>query len=348
MPLSAGAGIAIGSAASGLINSLVGTAANSNLNKTNRRWQEKMSQLAYDRQKELTMLSPSLQKQGLQMSGQSTAAIDGYTGGTASVSSGAPAPNSVEPYVPFDVNSLIGALTASANLDATKANTKKINEEAVAQKLENDKTRNEMNAWNSATSESYYLDDSNNKHFITDKDFDSWARDYVNTHGSLPDLVKTGGALSENAAKVMSSLSNFKATIAQSGMYEAQSLLAKKVAELKLADSNVMKSIYKLDEATYNHLMAQIDKVRSDIDVNETVKALNDAKTSEARQSILESVARTALIKTQDKSLKNNSVNNLIDELGGSKSTKDNLITVGKILLSLLSGFAHLGIQAKL
>lgn len=344
MPLSVGAGLAIGSAAGGLINSLVGTAATQNLNGKNRRWQEKQNTIAYERQKELTMLSPQLQKQGLQNAGISTAAMNGYTGGTASVSASNSAPSSLSEYVPFDFNSLISALSASANIDATKANTKKTNEEAEAQKLENEKTRNEMNAWNDATSESYYLDDSNNKHFITDKDFDSWARDYVNTHGSLPDLVKTGGALSENAAKVMSSLSNFKATIAQSGMYEAQSLLAKKVAELKLADSNVMKAIYKLDEATYNHLMVQIDKVRSDIDVNATIKALNNAKTDESRQSILESVARTALIKTQDKSLRNSSVNNLIDQLGSDKSTQDNLITVGKIILSLIAGFSHASI----
>ena len=146
----------------------------------------------------------------------------------------------------------------------------------------------------------------------------------------------------------MSSLSNFKSQIAQAGMYTAQSRLAQKVAELKLADSDVMRSIYKLDEATYNNLMIQIDKTRSDIDVNSTVQALNNAKTDEARQSILESVARTALYNTQNQSIKNNSVNNLIDQLGGSKSSKENLIIVGKIILSLLSGFAHLGISAKL
>ena len=73
MPVDPGTIYGIGSAAAGLISGLVGTAANSNLNGKNRRWQEKMNDIAYDRQKELTMLSPSLQKQGLQMAGISPA-----------------------------------------------------------------------------------------------------------------------------------------------------------------------------------------------------------------------------------------------------------------------------------
>ena len=101
MPVDPATIYGVGSAAAGLINGLVGTAANANLNSKNRHWQEKMSQLAYDRQKELTMLSPALQKQGLQMAGLSPAAMNGYSGGTASVSTGAPAPTSVPPYVPF-------------------------------------------------------------------------------------------------------------------------------------------------------------------------------------------------------------------------------------------------------
>jgi len=126
MPIGTATAIGIGAGAAGLINGLVGTAANSNLNSKNRRWQEKMSQLAYDRQKELTMLSPSLQKQGLQMAGLSPAAMDGYTGGTASVSSGAPAPNSVPPYVPFDSSMILSLaqLQNESKVAAADANLK--------------------------------------------------------------------------------------------------------------------------------------------------------------------------------------------------------------------------------
>ena len=54
----------IGAASASVINGLIGTAANSNLNAKNRRWQKWMSDIAYQRQQELTMLSPSLQNQG--------------------------------------------------------------------------------------------------------------------------------------------------------------------------------------------------------------------------------------------------------------------------------------------
>lgn len=348
MPLGIGAGLAIGSAAGGLINSLVGTAASQNLNGKNRRWQERQNTIAYERQKELTMLSPALQKQGLQMAGISPAAMNGYSGGTASVNASNSAPSSVSPYVPLDINSIMNGLVAATQIDQAKANTNKTNEEAEALRIENAKKRDEMHAWEHATTISYYEDENGNKHYVTDKDFPQWAKDYVNTHGNLPDLVKIQGFKSENAAKVMSSLSNFQTVIAQNGMYQAQSKLAQKVAELKLADSSVMRAIYKMDVAQYNQLMTSIDKLNSDIDVNGSIKALNEAKTETEKQSVLESIARTALLKTQDKSLKNNSVNNLIDELGGTKSTQDNLITVGKIVLSLISGFAHLGISANL
>ena len=84
--------------------------------------------------------------------------------------------------------------------------------------------------------------------------------------------------------------------------------------------------------------MSAVAKTQSDIDVNETLKQLNSAKSFEARQSIAESVAREALYKTQKGVMQNSSVNNLIDQIGGDKSTSQNLITVGKIILSILSG----------
>ena len=95
-----------------------------------------------------------------------------------------------------------------------------------------------------------------------------------------------------------------------------------------------------MDEAQYNQLLSVVAKNNSDIDVNATLQKLNEAKTDEARQSILESVAREALYKTQKGVMENSSVNNLIDQIGGDKSTSQNLITVGKIILSILSGAA--------
>ena len=84
--MSAAVALGIGTAAAGLINSIAGSASNANLNSKNRKWQAEQNTIAYDRQKELTQLSPVLQKRGLVQAGISPAAMNGYSGGTASVS----------------------------------------------------------------------------------------------------------------------------------------------------------------------------------------------------------------------------------------------------------------------
>lgn len=336
--------LGIGSAAAGVMNSLLGTAANANLNSKNRRWQEKMSQLAYDRQKELTMLSPALQKQGLQNAGISPAAMNGYTGGTASVSSGAPAPSSVAPYVPFDVSSLLQGLIASKQIDNLDANTKKTNADARAQELANKKESDLQKAWLHATTKNFVQDDNGNQIFNDDPRFAKYVDDYYNTHGKLPDMQSISGVLSEDAARVQASISKFSSDLHTNDMYAVQSDLAKKVAEMKLADSDVMKAIYHLDKANYDLLVKQVSKLQSDIDVNATVKSLNDANTAKAKQDVLESVAKTLLIGTQRKAIQNSSVNNLVDQLDSKKSFSENAVTMGKIILAIISGFNHVSL----
>lgn len=336
--------LGIGSAAAGVMNSLLGTAANANLNSKNRRWQEKMSQLAYDRQKELTMLSPALQKQGLQNAGISPAAMNGYTGGTASVSSGAPAPSSVAPYVPFDVSSLLQGLIASKQIDNLDANTKKTNADARAQELANKKESDYQKAWLHATTKNFVQDDNGNQIFNDDPRFAKYVDDYYNTHGKLPDMQSISGVLSEDAARVQASISKFSSDLHTNDMYAVQSDLAKKVAEMKLADSDVMKAIYHMDKANYDLLVKQVSKLQSDIDVNATVKSLNDANTAKAKQDVLESVAKTLLIGTQRKAIQNSSVNNLVDQLDSKKSFSENAVTMGKIILAIISGFNHVSL----
>ena len=172
--------------------------------------------------------------------------MNGYSGGTASVSSNNSAPSSQSEYVPMDVTSAFSAYLAGKQAETVDANIDKTKAETKAIELENRATESTQTAWNSATSDSYYLDSSGNKHRPTDNDFDSWANDYVKTHGDLPDLVKTGGVFSSDAAAVNSAMSNFRSQIAQSGMYEAQANLAKQVAQLKLGDRDVMSALYRM------------------------------------------------------------------------------------------------------
>ena len=67
--MSAALALGIGSAAAGVINGIVGSASNANLNSNNRKWQAEQNTIAYERQKELTQLSPVLQKRGLIQAG---------------------------------------------------------------------------------------------------------------------------------------------------------------------------------------------------------------------------------------------------------------------------------------
>ena len=62
MPIGTAAALGIGAGAAGLINGIVGSASNANLNSKNRKWQAEQNTIAYERQKELTQLSPVLQK----------------------------------------------------------------------------------------------------------------------------------------------------------------------------------------------------------------------------------------------------------------------------------------------
>lgn len=313
-------------------------------NQRNRDWQEKMSDIAYHRQRDLTMESPALQKQGLEMAGISPAAMNGYTGGTAQVSTGTPAPTSLPETFNFDPATLLAGPQIEqmiASADKTKADAKLANEQAEAQKLANNKERNYQQSWMDATTENYIVDDKGNKLFASSPGFSKYVDDYYNTHGQLPEMQSKSGVLSEDAARVQASLAKFDADIHTSDMYKVQSDLAKRVAQLKLADSSVMHAIYKLDKANYDLLLKQIQKVGSDINVNATIQELNKANSAKAQQDILESVARTALIGTQEKAIKNSSVNNLIDSLDSKKSFAENAATIGKIILSMIAGFSN-------
>ena len=260
--------------------------------------------------------------------------MNGYTGGIVFVNFFNSALSFLFEYVFFDVTSIFSNLVAIKQMDAIEANTEKTKQEAKSLELDNRAKESTQNAWKESSGQGYFVDDNGNR--LNDSELD----EYVKKHNSLPDFVKTSGVYSEDAARVPSAMANFRAQIAQSGMFEAQSNLAKKVAELKLADTDVMRALYRMDLEQYNQLMAAVAKTKSDIDVNATIKSLNDAKSAEAKQAVLESVARTALYGTQKSQIENSSINNLIDQIGGDKSFTDNLVTVGKILISILSGVA--------
>ena len=83
--LTTAAALGIGAGAAGVINGIVGATSNANTNKENREWQAEQNTIAYERQKELTELSPVLQKRGLVQAGISPAAMNGYTSSSTTV-----------------------------------------------------------------------------------------------------------------------------------------------------------------------------------------------------------------------------------------------------------------------
>lgn len=321
------------------LNSVGSSIANTNLNKTNRKWSEKMANLAYQRQQELTMKAPTLQKMGLIEAGISPASLNGYSPGIPTVNP-ASSPSSLQEFQPFDFSSVLQGILASKQAENIDANTEKTKADADAQVLANNKERNLQSEWMSHTTKNYVIDDKGNKLFNNDPRFAKYIDDYYNTHGELPTMQSQAGVLSEDAARVQASISKFSSDLHTNDMYAVQSDLAKKVAEMKLADSDVMHAIYKLDKAQYDLLIKQIQKVGSDIDVNKTVQQLNAAQTKKAKQDVLESIARSSLMGTQEKQIQNSSVNNLIDQLDSSKSFSQNMTTLGKIILSLIGGFS--------
>ena len=121
-PIIIGSGI---SALGSLANSFLGSSANANLNKTNRKWQEAMADLQYQRQRVLTEDLPGIQKQGLIDAGMSPSALGGYNGTASSVSTVPSSPSSNPQYVPFDLNTIINAFSAINNAALSASEVRK-------------------------------------------------------------------------------------------------------------------------------------------------------------------------------------------------------------------------------
>ena len=127
-----------------LVNSIAGSHANANLNKTNRKWQEAMAALQYQRQRQLTQDTPKLQKQGLVDAGMSPAALSGFNGPASSVASVPASPSSNPEYVPFDANTIINAFLASKQADVMDSEKEKNMADAA-------KTNKEANRYDELT-----------------------------------------------------------------------------------------------------------------------------------------------------------------------------------------------------
>ena len=132
------------SAGASLINSIVGSSSAGNLNAKNRAFQREMADTAYSRQRELTMDTYQLQKQGMINAGISPASFQGYTGGAASLSSYPASPSSIPEYTPFDISNVIQAYTAAKQGEVADS-------EAYKNKTQGDKNAKEAGRYDELT-----------------------------------------------------------------------------------------------------------------------------------------------------------------------------------------------------
>ena len=330
----------IAAAGVGLMNTLAGSSANSNLNWENRRWQEKMSNLNYERQKELIQLSPQLQKSGIVQAGMSPAALGNYSGPSASVQTSAPpSASNNSPYVGLDIGSILNAYLASTQVNKTKADTDYTKEQTREKRLNNDILEDKINAYkNASSSNDYFVGVDGVKHFVNDSNFDDAWNAYYKAKGESPEVVVAPQHLSDDAYKARSVLSDIATELSSNERSQKLYALQSKLYDLKLADPDVMYALSHMDSKQFDLLGKQINEVGSRIDLNEVNKELMKAKTASERQSVLESVARITLMDKQGKQIENNNMAQLIDQLFHAKSAKEGAVAFLKILVTAFAG----------
>ena len=208
-----------------LVNSIAGSHANANLNKTNRKWQEAMAALQYQRQRQLTQDTPKLQKQGLVDAGMSPAALSGFNGPASSVASVPASPSSNPEYVPFDANTIINAFLASKQADVMDSEKEKNMADAA-------KTNKEANRYDELTD------------------------------ATLAKIHSETGVNNEEIQRIKANIpllnnqSDFYNYLAQNEDVRLQSALATKQSEI-----DRIKAQNKLDEKAAKHKLEMIDDI---------------------------------------------------------------------------------------
>lgn len=330
----------IAAAAGSVMNSLIGSASNQNLNSANRAWQERMTKENFERQKELIQLSPQLQKSGIVQAGMSPAALGNYSGPSASVQTSSPPSASNNPsYVGLDIGSILNAYLTGTQVDKTKADTDYTKEQTREKRLNNDILEDKINAYKSASSSNdYFVGVDGVKHFVNDPNFDDAWNAYYKAKGESPEVVVAPQHLSDDAYKARSVLSDIATELSSNERSQKLYALESQLYDMKLADPDVMHALSHMDSKQFDLLGKQIEEVGSRIDLNEVNKELTKAKTASERQSVLESVARIALMDKQGKQIENNNMAQLIDQLFHAQSAKEGAVSFLKILVTAFTG----------
>ena len=240
-------------------------------NDRNRAWQEKMSNIAFQRQKDLTMESPMLQKQGLQMAGISPAAMNGYTGGTAQVSTGTPPSPSLPETFNFDPASLLQSLQVENESKVADAEVKLKESQAALNNKQAGRFDELTDATISKMKAETNLDDAQIKEVAAQvpllqnqSDYYFWLAsqadlDYQKnsaTYQSDIDRIKAQNHLSEKQAKAYVKLVDQYAN-AQLNLIYAETYNARASGQAQLSQAYTARLNYQL-EASFKDLKAEI------------------------------------------------------------------------------------------
>lgn len=319
------------------LNTAVGSVSGANLNKTNRKFQAQQAELTYQRQRELTMDSAALQKQGLINAGISPAAMNGYSGGTASISSPAASPSSAPPYHPLDVQGVVNAVLQGPAYKLQKEELELKKQEVREKKLANDETEDRQNAYRNVSRVGYF-DDGSTRHFTNDPDFTEAFDNYSKAHGKEPEVFNVNPHLSAEALNAQSALNRISRDVAETNSSKARYALINAVEQAKLADKGVFHALYSMDSKQFELLSKNIEKIDSEISLNKLSEDLTKAQTSEAKQRVLNLEADKLLTEANYANIKNTNLGAMIDSLFGAANFKDGFKSFLKILVTLANG----------
>ena len=266
----------IAAAGAGLMNTLIGSSANSNLNWENRRWQEKMSNLNYERQKELIQLSPQLQKSGIVQAGMSPAALGNYTGPSANVqTSSAPSASTNSPYVGMDVGSVMNAYLARKQGELMDSEVRKNDADKNLKDVQSgryneltDATIKEIKSRTGANDAMAKKAAAEIPLLNNQSDFMSWqasqaALDYQKseaTYQSDIDRIKAENKCSEKEAKIRYDMAKDVAD-AQLALIRAQTYNARASGQAQLSNAYTNRLQYRLDKALNSYVQTYYKEV---------------------------------------------------------------------------------------
>ena len=216
---------------------------------------------AYARQRELTFDTPLLNVAGMKQAGLSPAMLNGGSFSAAS----SPAQAQTVPYNIGDpaifaniAQSLASAAASKADADNKESQNDLIKEQTKTVNLENQKTKNEMDAWQS-THPNYVEYPDGTRFYQNDPDREKKIDAFEKLHPEYvgqADFVKVFQPQTESA---------FNALYANGKRDADVSLwkLQKTVNEMKLADPEVLKDMSRMDVAQYNQLVKLAEELES-------------------------------------------------------------------------------------